>query len=85
MHTMRKFSLPEPSPTSLEESDNNKPNNNNAVSLAEPTRIAVVEENIAEPKDFELYKHTYENICLIGSGTYGAVYFVRSVPDKKIK
>jgi len=77
MHTMRKFSLPEPSPTSLEESDNNKPNNNNAVSLAEPTRIAVVEENIAEPKDFELYKHTYENICLIGSGTYGAVYFVR--------
>jgi hypothetical protein len=41
------------------------------------TRIAVVEETIAEPKDIEEYKATYENIILVGSGTYGSVYYVR--------
>ena len=42
-----------------------------------PTRVTVVEETLAEPKDFELYKQTYENIVLVGAGTYGSVYFVR--------
>jgi serine/threonine protein kinase len=41
------------------------------------TRIAVVEETIAEPKDIEEYKATYENIILVGSGTYGSVYYVK--------
>ena len=42
-----------------------------------PTRVAVVEETLAEPKDFELYKTTYENVVLVGAGTYGSVYYVR--------
>ena len=47
-----------------------------------PTRVTVVEESLAEPKEFEVYKQTYENIVLVGAGTYGSVYFVRSVgPD----
>ena len=43
-----------------------------------PTRVTVVEESLADPKDFELYKTTYENIVLVGAGTYGSVYYVRS-------
>ena len=42
-----------------------------------PTRVAVVEETLAEPKDFEIYKTTYENVVLVGAGTYGSVYYVR--------
>ena len=42
-----------------------------------PTRVTVVEETLAEPKDFELYKQIYENVVLVGAGTYGSVYFVR--------
>ena len=42
-----------------------------------PTRVTVVEESLAEPKEFEVYKQTYENIVLVGAGTYGSVYFVR--------
>ena len=42
-----------------------------------PTRVTVVEETLAEPKDFELYKQTYENVVLVGAGTYGSVYYVR--------
>ena len=44
-----------------------------------PTRVAVVEETLAEPKDFELYKTTYENVVLVGTGTYGSVYYVRYI------
>ena len=44
-----------------------------------PTRVAVVEETLAEPKDIEVYKATYENVILIGSGTYGSVYYIRQV------
>ena len=36
-----------------------------------------MEETLAEPKDFELYKQIYENVVLVGAGTYGSVYFVR--------
>ena len=46
------------------------------VAKMSPTRVTVVEESLAEPKEFELYKLTYENIVLVG-GTYGSVYFVR--------
>ena len=42
-----------------------------------PTRVTVVEESLADPKDFEEYKMTYENIVLVGAGTYGSVYYVR--------
>ena len=42
-----------------------------------PTRVAVVEETIAEPKDIEVYKAAFENVILIGSGTYGSVYYIR--------
>ena len=42
-----------------------------------PTRVTVVEETLADPKDFEEYKMTYENIVLVGAGTYGSVYYVR--------
>ena len=42
-----------------------------------PTRVTVVEESLADPKDFEVYKETYENIVLVGAGTYGSVYYVR--------
>ncbi len=42
-----------------------------------PTRVTVVEETLAEPKEFELYKQIYENVVLVGAGTYGSVYFVR--------
>ena len=42
-----------------------------------PTRVAVVEETLADPKDIEVYKATYENVILIGSGTYGSVYYIR--------
>ena len=42
-----------------------------------PTRVTVVEESLADPKDFELYKQTYVNIVLVGAGTFGSVYFVR--------
>ena len=48
-----------------------------SVSRMAPTRVAVVEENLAEPKDIEVYKATYENVVLIGSGTYGSVYYIR--------
>ena len=44
-----------------------------------PTRVAVVEEELADPKDIEVYKAIYENVILIGSGTYGSVYYVRQV------
>ena len=46
-----------------------------------PTRVTVVEESLAEPKEFELYKLTYENVVLVGAGTYGSVYFVRSAGE----
>ena len=41
------------------------------------TRVAVVEETIAEPKDIEEYKEKYENVILVGSGTYGSVFYIR--------
>ena len=47
------------------------------VAKMSPTRVTVVEESLAEPKEFEVYKQTYENIVLVGAGTYGSVYFVR--------
>ena len=56
---------------------NNIISDSEVVAKMAPTRVAVVEETLAEPKDFELYKTTYENIVLIGSGTYGSVYFIR--------
>ena len=28
-------------------------------------------------QDFEIYKQIYENVVLVGAGTYGSVYFVR--------
>ena len=73
MHTMRKFSLPDSSSEPVPDS----PDPLSALARTSPTRIAVVEEDIDQPKDFEEYKQKYENICLIGSGTYGAVYFIR--------
>ena len=50
-----------------------------SVSRMAPTRVAVVEEMLAEPKDIEVYKAIYENVILIGSGTYGSVYYIRQV------
>ena len=47
------------------------------VSKMAPTRVTVVEESLAEPKDFEEYKLTYENIVLVGAGTYGSVYYIK--------
>ena len=58
-----------------------------------PTRVAIVEPCLGEPKDFEVltlilwdpdsceeiqvYKEIYENVVQVGSGTFGSVYFVR--------
>ena len=56
------------------------------VAKMSPTRVTVVEESLAEPKEFELYKLTYENVVLVGAGTYGSVYFVRwdyCCPDRR--
>jgi len=66
MHTMQKLTFPE-----------TVPDNDNVSKIAPSTRRVVVEETIAEPKDFEQYKATYENVILVGSGTYGSVYYVR--------
>merc|ERR1719336_1441692 len=66
MHTMQKLTFPE-----------TVPDNDNVSKIEPSTRRVVVEETIAEPKDFEQYKATYENVILVGSGTYGSVYFVR--------
>lgn len=65
MHTMQKLTFPETVPDS------------EVVAKMAPTRVAVVEETLAEPKDFEIYKTTYENVVLVGAGTYGSVYYVR--------
>jgi len=65
MHTMQKLTFPETVPDS------------EVVARMSPTRVTVVEESLAEPKEFELYKLTYENVVLVGAGTYGSVYFVR--------
>merc|ERR1719336_806347 len=66
MHTMQKLTFPE-----------TVPDNDNVSKIEPSTRRVVVEETIAEPKDFEQYKATYENVILVGSGTYGSVYYVR--------
>ena len=42
-----------------------------------PTRIAVAAEDLASPKDLEIYKESYENLALVGSGTFGSVYYAR--------
>jgi len=68
MHTMQKLTFPETVPD-LEV-------------LAEmvtkaPTRVAIVEPCLGEPKDFEVYKELYESVVQVGSGTFGSVYFVR--------
>ena len=47
------------------------------IKAAAPTRTAMVSKELATPKDLELYKDTYENLVLVGSGTFGSVYCAR--------
>ena len=44
---------------------------------ATPTRITVTGKDLATPKDLETYKDSYENVALVGSGTFGSVYYAR--------
>jgi len=68
MHTMRKFSLPD-SPSGEDEESTEV--------SSQASRVTVVEETLEEPRPYEEYKMKYLNVCLIGSGTYGSVYYVR--------
>jgi serine/threonine protein kinase len=42
-----------------------------------PTRVAVVEPCLAEPRDIEEFKEVYENVVQVGSGSFGSVYYIR--------
>ena len=44
---------------------------------ATPTRITVAGKDLATPKDLETYKDNYENVALVGSGTFGSVYYAK--------
>eukprot|EP00092_Neocalanus_flemingeri_P028870 GFUD01031348.1.p1 GENE.GFUD01031348.1~~GFUD01031348.1.p1 ORF type:complete len:678 (-),score=184.77 GFUD01031348.1:119-2152(-) len=68
MHTMVKLTFPETVPD---------PEIISNIKSAAPTRIAVAAEELATPKDMDLYKDTYENVALVGSGTFGSVYYAR--------
>ena len=48
----------------------------NTASLAS-TRVTIVAEDLAKPRDIAEYKETYENIMVVGSGTFGSVYCAR--------
>ena len=38
------------------------------------TRVTVASEDMAVPRDSEEYKQLYDNIGVVGSGTFGSVY-----------
>lgn len=68
MHTMVKLTFPETVPD---------PEIISNIKSAAPTRIAVAAEDLATPKDLQIYKDTYDNVALVGSGTFGSVYYAR--------
>jgi len=68
MHTMVKLTFPETVPD---------PEIISNIKSSVPTRIAVAAEDLASPKDLEIYKESYENLALVGSGTFGSVYYAR--------
>jgi len=68
MHTMVKLTFPETVPD---------PEIISNLKSAAPTRTAVSAEDLATPKDLEVYKDTYHNVALVGSGTFGSVYYAR--------
>ena len=41
---------------------------------ASVTRVTVASEDMAVPRDSEEYKQLYDNIGVVGSGTFGSVY-----------
>merc|ERR1719336_1399414 len=61
MHTMQKLTFPETVPDLEVLAD--------MVTKA-PTRVAIVEPCLGEPKDFEVYKELYESVVQVGSGTF---------------
>lgn len=68
MHTMVKLTFPETVPD---------PEIISNIKSAAPTRIAVAAEDLATPKDLQIYKDTYDNVALVGSGAFGSVYYAR--------
>lgn len=44
------------------------------------TRVTVVDRDLVVPKPLEEYKEKYENLGVVGSGTFGSVYVARSSP-----
>jgi len=75
MHTMVKLTFPETVPD---------PEIISTIKSAAPTRIAVAAEDLATPKDMEIYKETYDNLALVGSGTFGSVYCARNKETENI-
>ena len=41
---------------------------------ASVTRVTLASEDMAVPRDSEEYKQLYDNIGVVGSGTFGSVY-----------
>ena len=41
---------------------------------ASVTRVTVASDDMAVPRDSEEYKQLYDNIGVVGSGTFGSVY-----------
>jgi len=70
MHTMRKLTFPETVP------DSDCVSSLVSMTMA-PTRVAVLGEGLAEPKDFQEFKDKYETEAQVGAGAFGSVYRVR--------
>ena len=64
MHTMKKLTFPDIVPDA------------EVVSRlrSASTRVTIVTDDMAEPRDMAEYKEKYENLGVVGSGTFGSVY-----------